>query len=630
MVINRDCYKCSETVCRVKPGLQRGLLEGESKSTSESGVGKGPLAGGIVGAILFVVLAAGLYFWLQRRARLKASRGTVVNANDKPAPAETVLRRPDPMEKPIIPPYPRALYHIGLDDLEEGSGTETSASYGVHYASLRNTSRANPFHETSSIQTAGSEGTNVIPIALVSGDSNQPSILSEVETRLSNTTGTGTSGSSSYLTPAPRLNLDHVNVSNDSRVGNPYEETTTSGLSVSRRSYTSGMTTASEMLNEAPTIMTPTMAPIRQVMGVARPEMIDTGLNDGLRPAAFARPTVTSPLASTSFGPNDAASDIDSQDGNPFDDKHSSGSGNLALSPAPSTTTFGHKSSDQDRQSTTSGWSPTGPDAPWTHHDDDSRPSSIGTQGSVVDIASATRVMVGLTTPGTATSTTRTYRTTMGRLVSPSSMGHLLGTLEEQQAWALAHAQAQAQAQGLDKSRPVSGSSMVSGTSTRADSILESFPFVPPSPISSRPLRSPPVSPLGQQSFTIGSSPLAQQSFAALASPLTQQTFSASPIPERTVNPNNSTGNAGRSNQESPANRRTLALSTASQFSTASTGLGSFTFQIDDAPEIPPNPTFLGRRQRASLNTLALTNELSSYPLGFDRELEFTSKKGQR
>jgi len=64
-------------------------------------------------------------------------------------------------------------------------------------------------------------------------------------------------------------------------------------------------------------------------------------------------------------------------------------------------------------------------------------------------------------------------------------------------------------------------------------------------------------------------------------------------------------------------------MSTGSQLSTASSGLGSFPFHIDSYPshdghgEAPPS-SFAGR-QRASLDTLALTSDLSSYPLGYDR-----------
>lgn len=181
----------------------------------------------------------------------------------------------------------------------------------------------------------------------------------------------------------------------------------------------------------------------------------------------------------------------------------------------------------------------------------------------------------------------------MGRLIAPSSNSDV-GTLEEQQQRALAHAQARAQAQGLDKNRRVSNSSVLSAASTRADSILESFPFVPPSPISDRPIRSPPHSPLAQQVFN-GSS-------ATKEAPQSESTIPAI---------------------RAPPNRSTLGLSTGSDFSTLSSGLGSFPFQIDSGNgggANPPPPSAFKGRQRASLDTLALTSDLSSYPLGLDRD----------
>jgi hypothetical protein len=62
-----------------------------------------------------------------------------------------------------------------------------------------------------------------------------------------------------------------------------------------------------------------------------------------------------------------------------------------------------------------------------------------------------------------------------------------------------------------------------------------------------------------------------------------------------------------------------------------STGLGSFPFQIDhggeaNQPEEPPVGVLPDGqvvdkvKQRASLDTLALTKDLTSYPLGFDRQ----------
>jgi hypothetical protein len=165
---------------------------------------------------------------------------------------------------------------------------------------------------------------------------------------------------------------------------------------------------------------------------------------------------------------------------------------------------------------------------------------------------------------------------------------------------------------------------VMSAASTRADSILESFPFVPPSPISDRPIRTPPVSPLGQQSFTAPppTSPLSQHMFTvAPPSPLAQQGFKET-----------ARGHSDNTDDVSvlppPPDRRTLGLSTASQLSTASSGLGSFPFQIDSGSSSERPPSAFHGRQRASLDTLALTSDLSSYPLGFDRESMQPPKKG--
>jgi len=243
------------------------------------------------------------------------------------------------------------------------------------------------------------------------------------------------------------------------------------------------------------------------------------------------------------------------------------------------------------------------PNQPWAQSSDTSRPSSVSTQGGsiIADISSATRVNVGLSglqsgnsnpnTPLTGAQFVRSpYRTTMGRLITPASAENL-GTLEQQQHRALAHAQAQAQAQGGEKNRRISGSSAISNT---ADSILESFPFVPPSPISDRPVRSPPRSP-NQPDAT---------------PEVSTQPLQRPPRPSEPLIP--------------PPNRHILGLSSASQLSTVSTGLGSFPFHIDSDPNSADNrasappPSFQGR-QRASLDTLALTSDLSSYPLGYDR-----------
>jgi len=593
--------------------------KGSDNSGSQGGVSKGALAGAVVGAIIFLALAVAIYLRYRRQNLRRTARSSTRDIKqDVPAPAETVLNRPDPMEKP-----PSELNTIRV------YSTSSSTTIDLDPHAIASTSQLpphpNPFDDNNSIQTTGTEGTNVIPIAYVPADANR------LSTTRSDTHSFPSSTSSQPVRP-PRspelnLNLEHVNVSHDNlRTKTGYSQSTRSGVSgISRNSYMSSASYSSDFLNEAPMIMTSSKGNVRQVLGVVKAEVIsagslNSGSSDSLKPPAYTRPITKSPLASTSFGPGDMVQEADEtqQEGsNPFSDENMSTHASYAASPSPTgTSTFARLSALPPQDSN---WLTEVPSLPWSRTVDQSRPSSLSTQaGSVIDIASATRVNVGLKTPGSANS----YRTTMGRLVTPPGG---TGTLQEQQQRALAHAHAQAQAQGLDRRR-ISGSSVLSATSTRADSILESFPFVPPSPISDRPIRSPPVSPLAQQSFTNSSSPLHQHTFVvAPPSPLSHQSFSA--------DPSKTTFNLQGDDQgellPAPPNRRTLGLSTGSQLSTSSTGLGSFPFQIESEPinDNRQSRPSIFNRQRASLDTLALTSDLSSYPLGFDRDSVQPPKK---
>lgn len=605
VLINKACA-CPELQCRPK-------AQNPSDQTSSGGVSSGAVAGAVVGVLIFLGVSVGLFIWYRRRSR----KATAVEEAkpDIPAAAVDVLNRPDPIEKPPTPTERSTVRvystssstTIDLDPESQISHDDTHTSA----ASVR----SNPFSDNHSIQTAGTGGTNVIPIALVSPDSG--SLRSQDESTRS------ASPVRPARTPDMDLNLDHVNVSHDNlRPVNPkYAQSQISGISgvSSRNSFMSSASYSSDFLNEAPMIVTANKGAVRQVMGVRKAEMVNAGSltptsADSLR-THMARPAITSPLAATSFGPSDVASvsDKSSVSGlDPFGDKHSSTRTTLSPSSAGAmTTTFTDDGSHSPHDSIQSTWTPSGPTLPWAKGKGgavDSRPSSISTQaGSVIDIASATRVNVGLThlsPPSTAGNPRSPFRTTMGRLVTPPTNAQ--GTFEQQQQMALAHAQAQAMAQGFDTtSHRTSRSSVVTSASV-GDSILESFPFVPPSPISDRPVRSPPVSPLGQNTFVTPPSP------GPPASPSSPQ------IPRRVTEEDESL--------PPPPDRRTLGLSTGSQFSTASSGLGSFPFQIDsgatDNSAAPTsfNNSYNNGRQRASLDTLAITSDLSSYPLGFDRD----------
>jgi protein OPY2 len=242
------------------------------------------------------------------------------------------------------------------------------------------------------------------------------------------------------------------------------------------------------------------------------------------------------------------------------------------------------------------------------------RPLSTYTQAASVigaNIMDATRVHLGFAQPASAsvyagtpmassvgTGAPTLVRMASGRLVSPFNSRNP-NTLERQQESALLTVQAQSQQSEKVQTQPqrMSMSTMASGVSGRADSILESFTFVPPSPISNRPLRTPPRSPLAQETHHGTDRPTSTQDDGVLE----------------------------------PPNRQILGMSTGSQLSSMSTGLGSFPFHIDHGSEgnqteeppagVIPNGHDLEKgKQRASLDTLALTKDLTTYPLGFDRQ----------
>jgi hypothetical protein len=581
-LFTRVCLKCAQNKC-------------VAITTSSSGVNKGTLIGGIVGALAILAMILFLFFLYRRRSRLHNAQEV---KKDIPASAETVLNRPDPTEKLSSVLYSTPIEPQAQSSLLPPTGNNPSQLF-----------HTNPFEDTNSIQTAGTEGSNVIPIALVpdraflpnSESASLPSSASSFPSRPNRS-------------PELNLNLDPTSVSNDTqRVG--YSKSLRSGVSTrySYHSYMSNVSSASDLLNEAPMIMTPMKGSIRQVVGAAKAEVINAdslsssgGSSAGLNPPAYTpKSSFKSPLASTSFGPDDVVNEADEtlDAADPFGEESTS-----IRTTAASAQTH-HESAEHS--SILNGLNP-----PSLKSNVASRPSSMATQaGSVINISSATRVAIASSPTGTAVP----RRTTMGRLVTPPASA---SSLQEQQQRALAHAHAQAQAQGLD-TRRMSGSSVVSATSTRADSILESFPFVPPSPISDRPIRSPPVSPLSQSSFVNPSSSSLHQKTLVVSppSPLSHQSFSAKP--------NTTTVSKDSLEPPPPLDRQTLGLSTGSQLSTASSGLSSFPFQIESESFADPSsrPSTLNSRKRASLDTLALTTALSSYPLGFDRGNAYPPKK---
>jgi hypothetical protein len=539
VLINRDCSTCASIKC---------ITKSASSGSSSSSSSRGALAGAIVGALALFACAVALWYWYRRRLG-PVSRENVI-PEDIPAAAETVLKRPDPTEKPSTT-TPRA---NNVDRAPEPSPPTQAEETRRRSRSVH----TNPFEDQNSIQTAGTEGTNVIPIALVQRDQSLSSATSEAVTAL-----TGPVRPARTPDLDLNVNLEHVNIS---REGSRRSHTT--GIS-DRESCLSGASFSSEFLNEAPVIVNSGGA-VRQVLNTSKAEVVKApsstsswSSGDTLRlPVKLPRPG-GSPLAVLSFGPSDMGQSSEQElvsTSNPFSDEHSTTSPTSALHRLPSSESS----------------SPRGPSkVVWK----DNRPESVSSQvGSIAEFGNATRVYIGANQGGKGPASP--YRTAMGKLVSA-------GTLGEQQQRAIAHARAQAQLQGDD--RRTSSSSAITSASTG----LEDFPFVPPSPISNRPARTPPASPLGTNTFTRGPSP----------TPANQQTSSGqnpSPAPL------------------DPPGRQQLGLSATSELSTTSTGLDSFTFEIG-SNEGRAQTESRRPRQRASLDTLAITQDLSSYPLGFDR-----------
>lgn len=555
--INQDCGTCAHIRCDPK-----------TSTASKSGVSQGALAGAIVGVILFLAIVGGLYFWYKRSPRFKKRS---MDPRDTPASAADVLNRPDPTEKSL------SIMSGGGDAAYVHQDVESHPSISQNISTRPTSMRSNPFSDGQSIQTTGTEGTNVIPIALVAPDHG--------ERRVSDTPSRPT------RSPELMLNLDHVNVSHDNL--RPGAGSLRSGITnVSRNSYMTNASYSSDFLNEAPMIVTPTQGTIRKVVGTVKAEMVDarSPSTDAFRPPT--KPGVSSPLAGGAFGMQDLKSRPGSNSSeNPFSDAHMSmATTNGSVADNASVSTFGHSSTGEPSPRYRETMNSEIEGLPWSR-DPESRPTSMSTQaGSVIDISSATRVNV---------SNGSLYKTMVGRLVTPtpsSTTGNRMQ--EEQRKAAEAYAELRQSSQ-YDLSRRNSGHSAISAT---ADSILEAFPFVPPSPISNRQMRNtPPASPLAKQNFTVTPASPASMTFkdpkAAAAGPGTDEDLPP------------------------PPDRRMLGMSTASNLSTASTGLGSFPFHIETSDDTESAPTAYNvPRQRASLDTLAITSDLSSYPLGYDKK----------
>ena len=565
-ISSSTCDQCAVAVCVASGG------------SSNTGPNIGAIAGGVVGA--FVLLAIiGTVVWYRRRqhqSTVLAKKRATVEVKDVVARAETVLNRPDPTEKPATE----------QEDQHQQQSAEVFRSVS---ATIKLPSVAeNPFSDQASINTASDRATNVIPIAYV------PSSSFSAQTSITSTTNssskTPSSVTASTITPPARpastqtgqsgpirpqrgpeiedMRLDITRpvseaLSDASSLAPPkapYAPSTRSGISCVSSSA-SIMSTSSSILNEAPQIITPMQGNFRQVLGVQRAEVVQLSTSAPPSPGLSTRTsratqaaTMRSPLAQMAFSAEDVEEETETKtEGNPFTDPN-----RIRPGSSKSTSTFG------------------------TPIEDESRPNSIISNNGTItaNIGSATRVQVLKPSVG---------RSNLSSTVSSLSTPLLRSPITSPRSPDFRTAgQLTPPAQGVprsfddDTSRRMSQSTVATSHRTSmADSILEAFPFVPPSPISMHHTSNP-------------STPLAYRGFAAQ-----QEQVDDSPLMP-------------------PPNRQALGMSIMSATSTASNGLGGYSFQFGaPSPALPSSPApDVG--SRASLDTLALSRDLEAFPLNYD------------
>ena len=560
------CDQCAVAVCVASGG------------SGNTGPNTGAIAGGVVGAIVLLAII-GAAVWYRRRQNQSihsAKKRATVEIKDVVARAETVLNRPDPTEKPATQP----------EEQQQQPSAQVSRS---NSASIKLPSVIeNPFSDQASINTASDRATDVIPIAYLPPSS--LSALTSITGSTNSSSKTPSSVAASTITPPARpastqtgqsgpvrpqrgpeiedMRLDVTrpvsealsDVSSLVPPKAPYAPSTRSGISCVS-SAESTVSTSSSILNEAPQIITPMQGNFRQVLGVQRAEVVQLSTSAPPSPGLSTRTSratqttfTRSPLAQMAFSAEHIEENARTKlAGNPFADPN-----RIRPGSPKSTSTFGG------------------------HIEGESRPNSmISTDGTIIaNIGNATRVQVHKPSAG---------RSNLSSTVSALSTPRLTSPITSPRSPDFRTAgQLTPPAQGVprsfddDTSRRMSQSTIATShrTST-ADSILEAFPFVPPSPISMHHTSNP-------------STPLPQYGFATQ-----QEQVDDSPLMP-------------------PPNRKALGMSMMSATSSTSNGLGGYSFQFGaSSPALPPSPA-PGPSSRASLDTLALSRDLEAFPLNYD------------
>ncbi|GJJ07544.1 hypothetical protein Clacol_001746 [Clathrus columnatus] len=577
--VNACPSTCPTTTCIPLP----------SQNSGGSGTSPGALAGAIIGALIVLTLViVGYIFYRRHEARKEATVRDKALADvkpDIPARADAVLSRPDPHhrlqtssihsgEKPsqnetelgTVRVYNNET-NINLDPTQDAQSTRTSA-------------RSNPFTDgdDASIQTASerSQSTNVIPIALVPPGSQTSSNSKLQEQHQSASIGVDRGLHAGYSL---------------GKVKAPYASSARSG--VSAKSF---MTTSSvASFDEQPTIMTPKQGVVRQVLEVTQAQVVrvpSTGSSAkgrGTRNLArsASKSTVGKSPLNKSFTPTDiplvptSPASAGHSLANPFNDPIDEEAHRYS---SRTTDTFG-RPYKYDEQGSYSTQQPINTNQSHRLSYDDSysvKADIVVAERAVINMRSAS-VQSGPLSPGLTHSRATSMRTSGGRTDVSLERDY--------------------------DDRSIRPNSILSSktTSSHADSVLAKFPFVPPSPISSLPSRSP-VSP------AVGGSTFARQQVeTAPRSIMYTSNLQPPQSPLSTV----TTHGSLRGDSDTLPIPVGPGRSVSTLTSSTGSGLGSYPFQFENSDD-PLTPSMSRGSQRASLDTLALTKDLAAFPFPYE------------
>ena len=503
------------------------------------------------------------------RRRRRRSKALFEDKKETPAPADIVLSRPDPSDRPPVPPRQFPAYNSPATS--SFSAGDSSANFqGSNMNSYAATQGHTPWSSQSQPYTTADLGHS------------NPNLISAT---FNPSLRQADSDSALFQTARDQVELPPLSPGARAALGlgQPIDRNRDLRLPLPPRAVRNSFNTTSTFSSELSGDAIMAQSAVRQVLGFTRAEVVHTPKHSmsSVHPSVYPsmhRLSGTPSSLGLLGGGNAHAPPIPSRLGrrsleplrNPFNDSRSaspsrpspdsptSATNLVQLSPAPTSATFGDtgsplrkswakQSREQVQSSSERGRTP----SISTH------PGSVVSSSSYEQLVPKHKTSQHLPVPLPQDLPRSPLSAPLSTARSPNVAGPSTGVLEHQQQ------------QAIDKAK--ARMSVLSSASSVADSLLSTFPFVPPSPVSSK----------GSYRSDHPRSPLHQQAFTS-ADDKRQSVSSAYPD---TVAP----------------------LSPSSPFDTQPTSSG---------------------RQRASLDTVALSSDLMNYPLFYDRKDK--GKKTQR